>query len=1852
MQFSRLLLTLTLLLVWTGPVVASPPAYPDEPFDTPFIPDPSVAVRLPAEAYRPLPGGLDNLAEGLNARWAIDYGSFAWLEIPDRQLPVLEAQGLPYQPAETTIGVQEFKFDPLRGEPSIPAALRAEPSEGDAGLHLVQFIAPLQDAWLADVAGVGLRPIQYYAHNAYLVWGTPDQVSDLAGASYLRWSGSFHPAYKLNPYLDRFQEGRIENVAVTFYNDGAVDRTLAALEQLGGEYVQHYPAQPDGAFYTVILALEAERLVEAARLPTVWALDYASPTPAFDDENGAQIIAGNYPGGTPVTGYYDWLVAKGVNGDGITWADVDTGLNANHPDITGRAVAFVSYTGAGSANVDSNGHGSHTAGAIFGDGRGGTGIADPNGFYWGTGAAPSATLVVQNALMGYYWPPSGGWQVLSRDSLVNGAMGSSNSWYTGASGSQGYSSAARTHDIMVRDGNWDTTSVAEPIVMVFSAGNSGDDCGSPPCYTSMTEPKEAKNLISVGASVNYPRIGSSVYDMAYFSSRGPAQDGRMMPTVTAPGYRTASFNGSGANCGSAVPGAGAAYYNYCSGTSMAAPFVSGAAALIADWWAQEGRGAPSPAMVKALLINGAADMVGGNDGGGSPMSNLPNWDQGWGLVNLDDVIRTGVPSRYFDQDTLFTATGQTWHQTLSAADPSEPVKISLVWSDAPGAVNANPALVNDLDLTVVHDGSTYRGNVFANGWSVPGGSADGLNNLENVYLQNPSGLFEITVSAANIAGDGVPYNGDATDQDFALVISNAQDPYGFLEGMVYDGTLGGGLADATVQAITTTTEFRTTTEASGYYTMPIVAGTYTVKAWKYGYTLATATGVSVESGLIATQGFTLAQTTPYSLTGCITDAVTSAPLAASISIVGPLGDPVAQVDAPQSTGCYSLTLYGGPYTITVESRLHDSATLGLDLMADTVQNFALAPTTTDGLVWGHVTNLMTTGSPVDGATVELTPGSFSGQSGPDGYYELQAPPGVYTATVSAPLYSTVVQTGVTVPQSNLAEYDFALPTAHLALFPPGGVSVTVEYGEQVTATLVISNSGLGGLDFVISEPGDGIPWLTASPIGGMVAGGTAHSVTLTFDGGTGAEPGAYHANLRVTTNDPAAQPYVDYPIAMTLLPPPPDLAIGKMAGTERVEVGTLLVYTIVVTNAGGPASDVVISDALPAGTQFAWASDDGEIVGADLVWSGLSILDDDVLAVGYGVTVTCVASGTSLVNAVYQVTAAEWPTPTAGRSVTVTAIQEGVVAEFAFPTPVVRDHPAAFHNLSQHGTGFAWAFGDGLTSTLASPTHVYDAAGVYTATLTARNLCTSDTAQHRLTVQNYAVAMGPPTAARSGDPGERVTYTLRVTNTGTLTDTFALGLGSHQWDTGLSDAAVGPLAAGESAAATVYVTVALDALASAQDGVTVVATSVGDPRAPQASASSGLTTQANVVYGAAVAPSDDWEEAVPGDAALYRLRIRNDGNISDTYSLALVRGEWPVEWSPTGDLALDAGASRLLDVQVAVPLTSTVGEWDVSEVLVTAASGVTATGRLTTAVGCEGVNQASFVYAPFSPLMGQAVTFTGTVRTGTPPITYTWDFGDGSPPVVQGGEGRAAPTVTHAYTASGVYRVVMTALNCSGAESDTSAHIVTVGDAPDILVHPTDLAVALGPGRVSTSALTIQNVGSAALAWAVTPSPAVTWLDAAPLSGSLAPAASAVVAITLTAPSTIAEPYTTTLWVTSDDPDAPEIPVPVMLTVIACQSIAGVDFSYQPTTPLVGQLLTFEGVVSPSTASPPIKYTWAFGDDSGAWTGNPITHTFPLTGQTYVVTLTAVNLCPSQGMVQKTVRIYSHGVYLPLVLRH
>ena len=234
-------------------------------------------------------------------------------------------------------------------------------------------------------------------------------------------------------------------------------------------------------------------------------------------------------------------------------------------------------------------------------------------------------------------------------------------------------------------------------------------------------------------------------------------------------------------------------YRFETGTSMAVGGVSGTLALIQQFFEQRMGRTNSPALMKALLINGARSA-----------GNLYDFQvdsaitfQGWGLIDLTNSIPgslTNAPSAdvgpspmlYYDQSsTEALATGQsaTRNVSLDPAAQGLPLRVTLVWTDPPGNPIASIKLVNDLDLVVTNldNGNVFFGNSFAprNDFSSPADftnappSSDVVNNVENVYIAPPLGTnYSVTVLGRHVNVNAVSAQTNNVSQDYALVISS------------------------------------------------------------------------------------------------------------------------------------------------------------------------------------------------------------------------------------------------------------------------------------------------------------------------------------------------------------------------------------------------------------------------------------------------------------------------------------------------------------------------------------------------------------------------------------------------------------------------------------------------------------------------------------------------------------------------------------------------------------------------------------------------------------------------------------------------------------------------------------------------------------------------------------------------------------------------------------------------------------------------------------------------------------------------------------------------------------------------
>jgi subtilisin family serine protease len=723
-------------------------------------------------------------ADGIDVVSPLDRGFV--IDADERQRERLEKEGWRVKAVRDphTIRLFTYEIDTAAGKlPAMPSGFAAV--EASAGVnHLIQLVGPVQESWLTTLAERGIRLVEAISPHAYFVRADADTVASAVSLPFVEWTGPLAPALKVNPKLLSGNPeigtdvglGPIEAVDIGVLAEGDIDGVATLVKAHGGTVLAIAPESRD-VFRSVTAEVPNEALPTIAAHDDVRWID-AVHAPLLEDERSSQIVmedldATAAPNTLPNTGYAANLTALGVDGTGVTIAVCDTGIDTNdpmtvHADLAGRLAFVVDVAGAAVVGADTDGHGTHVAGIAAGNGS--SGDADPQGFLLGQGVAPGADVGLIEL----------GGTVAERlqQSMLQGGDVMNNSW---AMNGADYSASDRTVDLGVRDADATATDQS-PLVVIFSAGNSGSAAG--------TVTKNPKNAILVGNSLN-ARPGELTFiddirGIATTSSRGPATDGRMLPTVVAPGTDIIStYSPVGFRSGPYTDTGGTLHPVHApmSGTSMASPHVAGCAALLIDWWRQTRNGkTPSPALVKALLVSSTEPVAGGTDGAGGTIPAGPNNNVGWGRVSIENALLQAPaadrgPKIFVDQRQAFTATGQEYTIRVAAADGARPLRVALSWSDAAGAVGANPALVNDLDLEVFHvgTGQLFRGNVFIGAFSTPGGIADDLNNTEVVVIDNPTGVYEVTVAAANIAASART-DIAGTWQDFALVIDNGEVP--------------------------------------------------------------------------------------------------------------------------------------------------------------------------------------------------------------------------------------------------------------------------------------------------------------------------------------------------------------------------------------------------------------------------------------------------------------------------------------------------------------------------------------------------------------------------------------------------------------------------------------------------------------------------------------------------------------------------------------------------------------------------------------------------------------------------------------------------------------------------------------------------------------------------------------------------------------------------------------------------------------------------------------------------------------------------------------------------------------------
>lgn len=248
----------------------------------------------------------------------------------------------------------------------------------------------------------------------------------------------------------------------------------------------------------------------------------------------------------------------GLGGNNVTVAVMDTGIVA-HPDFDNRILYFKDYCGGREGAYDDNGHGTHVCGII-----GGSGISsrDDGGNFPCSGVAPRARFVVLKVLdrrgNGNTDDVLAGvdWILKNKEAYGIRILNISVGMVAGAG------AAEQQKLLRAVDEAWDNG-----IFVVTAAGNNG------PMENSVTIPGISRKVLTVGSCDDNLTVAGRLPKS--YSGVGPTSCCIVKPEVLAPGTGIKSCSRDGAG------------YTVKSGTSMAAPVVSGAAALAFQkypWW--------------------------------------------------------------------------------------------------------------------------------------------------------------------------------------------------------------------------------------------------------------------------------------------------------------------------------------------------------------------------------------------------------------------------------------------------------------------------------------------------------------------------------------------------------------------------------------------------------------------------------------------------------------------------------------------------------------------------------------------------------------------------------------------------------------------------------------------------------------------------------------------------------------------------------------------------------------------------------------------------------------------------------------------------------------------------------------------------------------------------------------------------------------------------------------------------------------------------------------------------------------------------------------------------------------------
>lgn len=704
--------------------------------------------------------------------------SFVIGNIDEKDIDALRANGLIIQEVVRPRSDPLADLSPALAKASRTAEFDSVSDEFDptrTNIYTIELAGPLLEEWRRQFADLKVEIIESIGPQRYTAALPPDQFSQVSKLPFVTAVRPHQeseksppiPSSKAGPPIDPGVQ-QILTYDIRLKSPADADAVLGKLQ---GKDVLVAGAR--GRKIRIALKENSPLLAEIAAMPEVYqVMEYVPPQLSNDR---ARVLLGIDSPGNPVTPVIP------LDGKGQIIGIADTGIDDQHPDFQGR-FAGISALGRTNDHSDPNGHGTHVAGSVAGDGTASGGTI--------RGTAPAARIFFQSVmdakgeLGGLPWDLN----TLFDEAYQAGARIHSNSWGAGTASKYTFNSIEADEFV---DANRDMT-------IVIAAGNEGtarDPFSAKAGFVdwlSIGSPATSKNAITVGASrtdrttggfstmtwsqawpQDYPvapigteTISGNPEAMAAFSSRGPCDDRRIKPDVVAPGTDIVSTKSSRAplkNFWGSFPGHNG-QYAYMGGTSMATPIVTGCVALIRQYYTDERNyKTPSAALLKATLVNSTRRLSGAD--AIADFALLPNFHQGFGCVNMkwavpskaEPTLKLEFLDTWTDKTQQFNTTGQRLRYRITAGNARE-LRFCLAYTDIPAR-----ALQNNLNLFVQ---SLTTNQKWVGNQDLPMrlSPIDADNNVEIVRIEAPpAGDYLIQIAAANLL--------NTKGQDFALVVT-------------------------------------------------------------------------------------------------------------------------------------------------------------------------------------------------------------------------------------------------------------------------------------------------------------------------------------------------------------------------------------------------------------------------------------------------------------------------------------------------------------------------------------------------------------------------------------------------------------------------------------------------------------------------------------------------------------------------------------------------------------------------------------------------------------------------------------------------------------------------------------------------------------------------------------------------------------------------------------------------------------------------------------------------------------------------------------------------------------------------